>query len=94
MSGTIGEATTEKREGAIWKEELLLQELIEQVGEKVVNLERRLAPILRSEPPKVDGDAKEPKQAVPDLVERLQARVGAVRNIQFALGSLLERLEI
>ena len=94
MAGTIGEATTEKREGAIWKQESLLQELIEQVSEKVVQLERRLAPILRNDPPKAGGGAEEAKQVVPDLVERLEARVGEVRRIQSHLGSLVDRLEI
>lgn len=93
MSG-IGQTVTEKREGAIWKEEALLQELIEQVSEKVVNLERRLVPILRSEPPKPEDGAEKAQQAVPDLVGRLENRVCEVRRIQFRLGSLLDRLEI
>ena len=95
MPGTIGgEVATEKREGAIWKEESLLQELVEQVAEKVVQLERRLVPILRSEPPQAAGGAKEEKQAAPELVDRLNASVGGVRNIKSHLGSLLDRLEI
>ena len=91
------DTATEKRNGAIWKEESTLQELIEQVTEKVVQLEKRLSPILRPhEPttPAAEGAKQPPEERLPDLVGRLHARVGGVRDIQSHLGSLLSRLEI
>ena len=95
MSGTTGEATTEKKDGALWHEEGMLQEVIGIVADRLRILEKRLTPILRPHGPETpEGGAKEPKEVLPDLVERLRAGKAAVQAIEVKLASLLERLEI
>jgi hypothetical protein len=97
MSGTIGDAKTEKRDGALWQEEEQLQEIIETVANRFAILEKRLSPILRAHGPAtaIGENAKEPpEERVPDLVQRLRTRKAAVQAIETKLASLLERLEI
>ena len=95
MSGIGMDAAKEKREGAIWTEETILREVIKETSEILVNLERRLSPILRNVPTATSQTGSQPpEEAVPDLVQRLRARKGEVREIQEHVSSLLQRLEI
>ena len=96
MQGTIGEATTEKREGALWQEEAQLHEIVDTVANRFGILEKRLSPILRAHGPATseEGAKQPPEERLPDLVERLRARKAAVEVIETKIASVLERLEI
>jgi len=92
MSG-IGQDAKEAPKGAIWSEESLLRDLINQISERLEKLECRLQPVLRSaSPPSPETDKAE--EAVPDLVQRLRDRIRTAQSIDGSLVSLLERLEI
>lgn len=95
--GMDATASTEKRNGEVWKEESLLREVINAISENLERLECRLQPILRlptpPPPTPTSGEAKV-IESVPDLVARLRNRTSTARSVKDSLASLLERLEI
>ena len=70
-----------------------LEEAIEQLSGSIVELDGRLAPLLRSEPT-TGAKAEQPPDATCELIEIVKRRIQSVNHCTHDIRSMVERLQI